>query len=361
MSQKAILLVVWSIFITGTMMTSEAQAQMMGDCNTCGRPSIFSWRPFNQCGCAQACPTSCAMAQPVPVYQSVPVTEMRQVQQVVMKPITETKYVDQTVTEYQQVMEQKTAQIPQVSYQPVTQYQTQTKDYGKWVSYKECVNKVPSCQYDSSPTLLGWMNRTGNSVRNTFTPNQVTRRVYQPNVVAYQTPITRQVPVQTMQTVTYNVAKVVPITTTKKVAINTVRYENQIVTAQVPITVMKSVPVGTQTAFGFVPYTNGSGTQTATAPTPDPISGAKTAEGNKDPRTSMTTPAPQLQPELVPVKSTQPLPSPNPSANPPSPSHVPSIVQASGWRARKTPADSSTIAEKSESSDSKVELANVQH
>jgi hypothetical protein len=273
------------------------------------------------------------MVQPIPVYQSVPVTEMRQVTQTVRKPIMETKYVDQAVTEYKQVMEQQTVQVPQVSYQQVTEYQTQTRDMGQWVSYQQCNPKVSPCEYDSRANLLGWMNRTGYSMRSAVTPSVTTKRFYQPNVVAQQIPITRSVPIQTMQTMTYNVAKVVPVTTNRKVAVNTVRYEDQTVTASVPVTVMKNVQVGTQTAFGFIPGT-GTGTQTALGPTPDPSLSAPKTATSKDPNTSMLqTPAP-LQ-NMNPVQPvSQPLLSPNPSVNPISPSPVPSIVQVSGWRAR---------------------------
>ena len=373
---------VLGLVLSGVMMsTAQAQYAPYGNgCNSCGRPSLFAFRPFrnmfNPCcqnTCCQNLQQVSYQSAAVPVYKSVPVTEMRSVKQVVRKPVEEVKYVDQQITEYKQVMEQKTAQIPSVSYQNVTQYKTQTRDYGKWVSYKESIPKVSPCQYDSSPGLLGWWNRTGYRVRSTFTPNSITRRYYQPNVVAQQIPITTQVPVRTMKTMTYNVAKVVPVTRTEKVAVKTIRYEDQVITAQVPVTVMKNVPIGTQTAFGFIPY-DGNGTQTATGPTPDPISTKKTAKGDKDDKTSMNT-TPRKKPVTYDTELTdatawksqsvvqnKPLPQPKSSAKsfPLSPSSPPSIVQVSGWRPRKMSAETPSTNQSQESGKT-VKLAHAQH
>ena len=57
----------------------------------------------------------------------------------------------------------------------------------------------------------------------TLTPRFWTERTYVPNVVAEQVPVTRQVAVRGTQTINYQVAKMVPVTTTRKVAVNTVK------------------------------------------------------------------------------------------------------------------------------------------
>lgn len=221
---------------------------------------------YNPCCC---CPPPIRVQ---PCFQTVPVTEMRECRQVVQKPVVETRYVDQPVTEYRQVCEKKTAEIPTVHYQPVTEYHTVQRDCGRWQTQYHCRAKMHPCQYDSRPDLLGFLNRTQYSVRMAFTPDQYAERVYVPNVVAYQVPVTRQVAVRGTQTVNYQVAKVVPIHTTRRVAVNTVRMVAQEIVTQRPVTVMKTVPFGSTYAFGAP--AGGPTTTTALQPTPDPKTSA---------------------------------------------------------------------------------------
>jgi hypothetical protein len=223
---------------------------------------------FGQFGFYNPC---CCCPPPVrvqPCYQTVPVTEMREVRQVVQKPVVETKYVEQPVTEYRQVVETKTAEVPTVSYQNVTEYRTVQRDCGHWITQYHCRPKMAPCQYDSRPDLLGFLNRTQYSVRMAFTPNYYGERIYVPNVVAQQVPVTRQVAIRGTQTVNYQVAKVVPIHSTRKVAVNTVRMVSQEVVTQQPVTVMRTVPVGSAYAFG-VPSNPSSTTAQAPAAAPD--------------------------------------------------------------------------------------------
>jgi hypothetical protein len=203
-----------------------------------------------------------------PAYCTVPVTEMQEVRQVVQKPIVETKYVDQPHTEYRQIVETKTAEIPTVSYQPVTEYQTVQRDCGRWTTQYHYRPKMHPCQYDGRPDLLGFLNRTQYSVRMAFTPDYYAERNYQPNVMAYQVPVTRQVAVRGSQTVNYQVARVVPITTTRRVAVNSVRMVAEEVVTRRPVTVMKTVPFGSAYAFGTPTYA--PQTTTALQPVPDP-------------------------------------------------------------------------------------------
>ncbi|MSR58689.1 MAG: hypothetical protein EXS05_13720 [Planctomycetaceae bacterium] len=198
------------------------------------------------------CPTTCC-PPPVcmqPTFQTVPVTEMRECRQVVQKPIVETKYVERPVTEYRQVVETKTAEIPTVSYQNVTEYRTVQRDCGQWSMQWYHHPKLAPCQYDNRPDLFGFLNRTGYSLRMALTPDYHGERIYTPNVVAQQVPVTRQVAVRGTQTVNYQVAKVVPIHSTRKVAVNTVRMVAQEIVTQRPVTVMKTIPWGSAYASG---------------------------------------------------------------------------------------------------------------
>lgn len=213
------------------------------------------------------CSPCCCCPPPIcvrPAYQTVPVTEYREERRVVQKPVVETKYVDQEVTEYKQVVENKTAEIPTVAYHPVTEYHTVQRDCGHWMTQWHHRPKMAPCQYDCRPDLFGFLNRTQYSVRMAFTPDYYAERVYAPNVVAQQIPVTRQVAVRGTQTVNYQVAKVVPVTSTRRVAVNTVRMVAEEVVTQRPVTVMKIVPFGSTLALGTTPAS--SSTVTAQQP-----------------------------------------------------------------------------------------------
>ena len=237
------------------------------------------------CGdpCCSPCPVACC--QPQPQTCTVPVTEYRQCRQIVHRPVVQTTYVDQPCTEYRQVCETKTACVPQVSYQTVTECRTVQKDCGHWVTQQHCRPMVSPCQYDNRPDLMGFLNRTGYSIRMAFTPKVYTTRSYVPNVVTQQIPITRQVPVTTMKHVSYKVSRMVPYTTTRRVAVNTVRMVAQEVVTNHPVTVFKTVPYGSamayggsfggpRTAYGYGDRVGPPRTNTALAPVPDPVSTA---------------------------------------------------------------------------------------
>ena len=225
-------------------------------------PGSTAWGqclPFNPCCCPPIRVTAC--------YQTVPVTEYRECRQTVQRPIIETKYVEQPVTEYRQVVETKTAEVPTCTYQNVTEMRTVQRDCGHWVTQCYQRPQMTACQYDGRPDLMGFMNRTGYSLRMAFTPQSWTERVYVPNVVAEQVPVTRQVAVRGTQTINYQVAKVVPVCTTRKVAVNTVRMVSQEIVTQRPVTVYRTVPMGSSLALG-VPAAAPT-TTTALQPTND--------------------------------------------------------------------------------------------
>ena len=233
--------------------------------------------------CAPVVQTVCAPAvQPVmqTVYRQVPVTEYQPVKEMAKRQVFETKYVDQSVTEYRPITETKVAEVPTVSYQNVTECQTQYRNAGYWRTRCEPTCKVSPCQYDQRPGLMGWMNRTSYEMTSAFTPNYRTTREYVPQTVAQTVPVTRQVAIQGSRQVSYNVTRMEPYQTTRKTAVVVPRWEDTEVTVMKPITVVKTMAVGTQVAY--VPIGAG-GTATAFGPAPDPIG---TARGNSPSRSA---------------------------------------------------------------------------
>ncbi|HEY2250790.1 MAG TPA: hypothetical protein VGH74_07000 [Planctomycetaceae bacterium] len=221
---------------------------------------------WGQC-CVPLNPACCPPIRVTACYKTVPVTEIRECRRTVQRPIVETKYVEQPVTEYRQVVENKTAEIPTCSYQNVTEMRTVQRDCGHWESHCYQRPQITPCQYDSRPDLFGLINRTGFSLRMAFTPQSWTEKVYVPNVVCQQVPVTRQVAVRGTQTVNYQVAKMVPVCTTRKVAVNTVRMVCEEIVTKHPVTVFKTVPMDSSLALG-VPATAPTAT-TALQPTND--------------------------------------------------------------------------------------------
>ena len=343
-----------------SMAAGSAQAQWLpfNNCNSCAPPPVVQ----------NCCPQPVVQC-PIPVtqttYRQVPVTEYRPVQQTVMKPVVETKYVDQQVTAYRQVLEPRTVDVPYTSYQNVTECQQVQKDMGRWVTQRQCIPKVAPCEYDNRPNLMGWMNRTGYSMRMAFTPQYRTTRHYVPNVVTQNVPVTRQVAVQQTRKVTYNVARMVPYTTTRKVAVNSTRYVKTTVTAMKPVTVMRSIPT-TRTAYVYPSSDGFGGTTTALLPSADPYMSAgapqtihqRSAENKKkyddsfkangdkyerdpasDPRRSSLDNDSSLRRSSyqVPQESTAPAFPPTRRAGyepDTSDRPLPSIVRASGWTRR---------------------------
>lgn len=219
--------------------------------------SLFD--PFGSC-----CPPPVCCPPPpvcVPQYTQVPVTEMREMKQTVMKPVQETKYVDQQFTTMVPVQEVRTVQVPTVSYQTVTENQTRMRDCGRWMTNYQCRPKMSPCDYDNRPGVLGWMNRSAYQARMAFTPSMVAQRQYVPNMVAETIPVSRQVAVRGVQEQQVTVMRMEPRTETRKVAVTETRYVAEVQTIKQPVTVMKTVP--TAMAYGW----NGT-SATALVPTP---------------------------------------------------------------------------------------------
>lgn len=211
--------------------------------------------------------TACAPVQPVmqTVYRQVPVIEHQPVRQAVKKPIVETKYVEQPVTEYVPVTEVKTVNIPTVSYQDVTEYQTVFRNMGYYRTRYEPNVKVAGCEIDPRPGMTGWFNRTIHDFRTSMTPDQRAIREYIPQTVAQTVPVTRRVAINGSRQVSYNVTTMAAAQSTKRVAVNTVRYVDDEVTVMKPITVVKTMAVGTQMTYAPI-----GAVQSAQQPQPDP-------------------------------------------------------------------------------------------
>jgi hypothetical protein len=204
----------------------------------------------------------------VPCYQTVPVTEYQACRQTVTKPVLKTDYIEQPCTEYRPITETRTCQIPTCTYQPVTEYIPQTRDCGCWRSYCQCNPRMCPCDYDSRPGLVGWLNRTGYSIRSSMTPPVTYRRQWVPNYITTMVPVTRMVAQHSVREQSYQVTRLEPHHTRRRVAVNRVEYETAEIVTQRPVTVMKTVPIGTSVAW--VPFGTGAPTATASRLTPTP-------------------------------------------------------------------------------------------
>ena len=311
---------------------SLASAQYYDPCNVCAQPV------------AQTC------------YQTVPVTEYRPEVRKVMKAVPETKYVDQTFTEYVPVTEQKTANVQTVNYQNVTECRQVSRDMGGWQTQYQPVPKMSACDYDKRPTFMGWLNRNAYSVRSAFTPNYRVTRSYQPNIVTQNIPVTRQVAVPSTRQVTYNVTRYEARQTTRKVAVQTTKYVEAEETVMTPRTVYRTVPTGTAITYGAVPYGVPT-SRTALAPVPDPVSASgsdsyKRSDATREAdSTDKNTPIKRSSYETAPTNTTDPFfsedsrvaPVADPIATTASSSRpVPSAVRVSrGWR----PTGSTNVAQ----------------
>lgn len=239
----------------------------------------------SNCGPVTAAPlVSCTPIQPLPTtcYQTVPVTTYTRERQTVEVPAYETAYEEREVTTYRPVTQTREVEVPTVSYQNVTEYKTVNRDMGRWVTSYHPVAKFAPGQVDPRPGVLGWMNRTGYSMRTAFTPNYTTSRQYVPSMVTCNVPVTRHVAVQSTRRVSVQETKMVAERSTERVPVQKLVMKKQEVTVMRPQTAYRTVPIGTQTAFS--PFIGGSqmafgypviespAPKAALAPEPDPVS-----------------------------------------------------------------------------------------
>lgn len=354
----------WAAFAVATSWSVSAHAQFFNSCAPCGGtpigpmaapivtgPCMTAPVAYNNCPCMQAVPQT--------VYRDVPVTQYRTVQKQVKQPKIVTVMEERDVTVYKTVTEQRTANVPSYEYQTVTENVPRTVNQSYWRTVYQPVCKVSPCQYDNRPTFLGEMNRLGYAMRSAFTPNQIARREFVPNVCQYQVPVQRQVAIPTTRQVTYNVARVVPVQEKQQVAVQKTIWEDTTVTAYEPYTTTRRVAVGTSMQYAFVdPY----GGSTATAANPTPADGSQTAQGSgsgtqqsaRDMGTINLQSAPKTNspPIQYPTHRSQPTPAAQPiAAEPTGPvaarSATPTI-QMAGWRPHKStdskPANGPTLS-----------------
>jgi hypothetical protein len=218
------------------------------------------------------------------------VTTYTREKQTVEVPTYETAYEDREVTVMRPVTRTRTMEVPTVNYQNVTEYRTVNKDMGRWTTSYHPIAKCAPCQVDPRPGVIGWMNRSGYSMRNAFTPNYTTSRQYVPNMVSCSVPYTRQVAVSGTRQVAVQETEMVAERKTERVPVQKLVMKREEVTVMRPQTAYRTVPIGTSMAYGS-PFIGGTqmayggypmiidntATRSALAPAPDPISAERSA------------------------------------------------------------------------------------
>ncbi|SFH81107.1 hypothetical protein [Planctomicrobium piriforme] len=335
-----------TLLATTCGLTGSAEAQLFPWFNSCGTCQQATVMPVQQMVAApamvqSAAVSNCPCMKPVTetVYQDVQKVEYQPVQKVVKAAKVVTVMEDQPVTTYQTVNEARTVEVPTYVAQQVTEMQPVTINQSYWQTQWQPVPKYTPCAYDNRPGLMGEMNRMGYAFRNTFTPNYVARREFVPNVVASEVAVTRTVQIPTTRQVTYNVSKMVPMTTTQKVPVQRMVWEDQTVTAMVPVTTTQRVAVGTQTRMVY------SGDLGVTASAAEPVPTA----AKQDPNTSANKGSTRLQSapsNEIPLQNptyrrdAAPAQDAAPAVNesPITATSADSVIRVAGWRATRRPA-----------------------
>jgi hypothetical protein len=308
----------------------------------------------NNCNCAPVQPAMAAC------YQTIPVTSYVPEKQTVEVPTYETAYRSQEVTVWRPVTETKQVEIPTVTYQNVTEYQTVNRDMGRWITRYHPVAKCAPCQVDPRPGVVGWLNRTGYSMRTAFMPNYTTSREYIPNLVAFNVPVTRQVAIRGTQRVAVQETRMVAEKREEQVPYQRLVMRREERTVMRPETAWRTVPIGTATAWGpwgatqtvyALPSTESS--RTAATPQPDdrfreraarkpsaansetdlaPVSPADTGSepSFEPPAYERARPLPADADPVPQTRSSQPTENTRPAA-------VASRTNASSWKASRRP------------------------
>jgi hypothetical protein len=238
--------------------STPAAAQLFGNPCACG-PAQSAWAVQPAAAC----------------YQTVPVTTYVQEKQTVDVATWETVYENREVTTLRPETVARTVEVPVVSYQNVVEYQTVNRDMGRWITRYHPVARCSPCQIDPRPGVVGWLNRTGYSMRTAFMPSYTTSREYMPNVMAFSVPVTRQVAVRGTQRMTLQETRLVRDVRNERVPVQKLVYKPQQRTVMRPETTWRTVPIGTAVAmspWGGVQTVYGVPVQsrTAASPTPDP-------------------------------------------------------------------------------------------
>ena len=284
-----------------SLQCSAARAQYYGaGCSGCGTSMAAPITAASCCTPVQRAQTTC--------YQTVPVTTYAQVKQTVEVPRYETAMEEREFTVYRPETTSREVEVPTVSYQNVVENRTVNRDMGRWVTNYHPVSKCAPCQVDPRPGVMGWMNRTGYSMRTAFVPNYTTSRQYVPSMVTCNVPSVRQVAVQGTRRVTVQETKMVAERKTEKVSVQKLVMRKEEVTVLRPQTAYRTVPIGssmayggyyggTQMAFGY-PIID-STTQSVQRPSPDNVGGGPSRTATKEnfeedkpyPRKESETPA----------------------------------------------------------------------
>ncbi|MEO2016759.1 MAG: hypothetical protein ABGZ53_20575 [Fuerstiella sp.] len=273
--------------------------------NTPAVEAQFYNRGCSTCGPVAAAPAmSCTPIQPAyaSCYETVPITTYKREKQTVQVPEYKTEYVDREITIYNPVTTQRTVEVPTVSYRTVTENRVINRDMGRWVTNYTPVQKQSACQVDPRPGMIGWLNRTGYSFRNSFTPNYRTARQYVPRRVTCNVPVSRQVAVRGTKQVVVNETKMVAEKKTERVAVRRLVMRSVEQTVLRPQIAYRTVPIGSSLAYGrggnrlayggfgypgststaWIVDDEDSSKRTANRPEPDPISGTRRAEAFRE-------------------------------------------------------------------------------
>jgi hypothetical protein len=353
-----------AVLATASGWSSFAQAQFFGggggSCGCSGQPITPYAAPIVSGSMMQApmaygnpccMPAQVVSCQPVATYQPVTQVVEREVPHVeyrtVQKPTKQAKVVtameEREFTTYRTVTEARTVSVPSYDYQQVTECKPVTVNQSYWRTVYQPVPKVSPCQYDNRPGLLGEFNRMGYAMRNSFTPSQVARREFVPNVSQYAVPQTRTVAVPTTRQVTYNVARMEPVVEKRQVAVQKVIWEDTTYTAYEPVTTMRKVAV-TETRMALVPF--GASAATATAANPTPAQTADNPEkGSTRVQSAPTNDPPLKNPTFHATPKAQQEPQPTPANdNRPVAQKGNSVIKVAGWRAHTPKANETPIA-----------------
>ncbi len=266
-------------------------AQYYSDgCSSCGTSMPMAAAPVAHCTPVQPVYQTC--------YQTVPMTTYAREKQTVEVPYYETAYEDREFTVMRPVTRQREVEVPTVSYQNVTEYQTVNRDMGRWVTRYHPITRCSPCQVDPRPGVIGWLNRTGYSMQTAFMPSYSSSRQYVPNMMTCSVPTTRQVAIQGTRRVTVSETEMVAERRTERVAVQKLAYRKEDVTVLRPQTVYRTVPIGTSLAYGGgygpmtaygsyyggsamaygLPIIDSTSSRSALAPRPDSIGGSRSAD-----------------------------------------------------------------------------------
>lgn len=272
-----------------SLQSGVASAQFFS--NPFGNPCGSSMQSMAAPVTAASCCTPVQTVQAT-CYQTVPVTTYAQVKQTVEVPHYETTMEERAVTVMRPVTTSREVDVPTVTYQNVVENKTVTRDMGRWQTNYHPVAKCAPCQVDPRPGVIGWMNRTGYSMKTAFVPNYTTSRQYVPSMMTCNVPTVRQVAVQGTKRVSVQETKMVAEVQKQQVAVQKMVMRKQEVTVMRPQTVMQTVPIGTSMAFGGYggisqmaygyPVIDSGATQQALRPTQDPIGGGASRTATKE-------------------------------------------------------------------------------